>query len=182
MVETLNDVNPIDLLRELERRAMAAAAELPEAPDQPSHWRGIGFRVSEHRLVMEMGDVREVLHVPKMARVPGTKSWIRGLASLRGALLPVVDLSGLLLGRSTAQTREARVLVIQEPGVLVGLMVEEVFGLQQFANDAFEHEKSDGADSELEFIEGRFTTPAAAWQVFNVKALVRASEFSQAAA
>lgn len=182
MAEFPDEMNPLDLLRSIEKRAQAAADDMPDDSAQPRRWRGIGFRVGQLRLVTEMGDVGEVLHVPRMSRVPGTKKWVRGLASLRGALLPVVDLGGFLSGENAAKSRESRVLVIHESGVLVGLLVDEVFGLQEFMHDTFEAADEGARDAAVDFTEGCFTNAGEIWQVFNVKTLVSAAEFAQAAA
>lgn len=182
MVDTEGDHNPLDLLRELEQRGLAAAAALPELDGAQRRWRGIGFRLGDQRLVVEMGDIREVLHPPRIARVPGTKPWLTGLASLRGALLPVADLGAFLCGRVPALTRESRVLVVHESEVLVGLQVEEVFGLQQFPTEGFGECPATLPSWLQPYTVGCFHKQDENWQVFDVKALVRATEFLQAAA
>ena len=181
-IESPMETNPVDLLQALEQRALAAASALPDASEQRRLCRGIGVRVGEHRLVMEMGDVSEVLHPPRVARVPGTKKWVRGLSSLRGALLPVIDLAGFLLGHNATHSRDTRVLVIREAGLLVGLLVDEVYGLQQFIHDDYQALTREAGDAPVDFIGGSFASRGASWPVFDVKALVRATEFSQAAA
>ena len=42
-------------------------------------------------------ETREVLTYPsQLTRVPGAKTWVKGLANVRGALLPVIDLRQFL--------------------------------------------------------------------------------------
>ena len=67
-------------------------------------------------------------------------------------------------------------------GVLVGLLVDEVFGLQEFMHDTFEAADEGARDAAVDFTEGCFTNAGEIWQVFNVKTLVSAAEFAQAAA
>jgi twitching motility protein PilI len=57
-------------------------------------------------------EVREVLMVPPaITRVPGAKSWVRGLANVRGHLLPLVDLREFLGSGVGGTERSARALV-----------------------------------------------------------------------
>ena len=77
--------------------------------------------------------VREVLRVPPIAPVPFTPEALRGLVSVRGALLPVVDLGIRLLGAPAA--RPGRLAVVQRPDApeMVALLVDAVTGLETFS-------------------------------------------------
>ena len=59
-------------------------------------------------------EAREVLGVPApLTRVPGAKSWILGLANVRGQLLPIIDLRAYLGSGPTPASRSARVIVVE---------------------------------------------------------------------
>ena len=107
---------PFDLLRELERRSKVALAGASgdDVDIDAEEWVGIGFRLADEQFIVARDDIREVLMVPALiARVPGAKPWIRGLANVRGQLLPIIDLKSFLgAGRFSGQ-RDARVLVMQ---------------------------------------------------------------------
>jgi twitching motility protein PilI len=180
MQETAND--PIALLRDIEQRAQGDLSA--SASEQPSGdvWRGIGFSVGERRLVTSMADINEVMHLPKLARVPGAKDWLMGIANLRGALLPVMNLHGFLRGRPAQLGRDARVLVIEKDEILSGLAVEEVFGVKHFLD---EQRLPDAAASEswlAPYVVGSFHAADQTWEVFDVHALIAAPAFMQVAA
>ena len=85
-LETLVE-QPFELLLELERRAKAAIAARDGADTSSEEWVGIGFRLGAERFVAPRGDVREILPLPEsVTRVPGAKSWLRGIANIRGQL------------------------------------------------------------------------------------------------
>src|SRR5438270_1864270 len=49
-------------------------------------------------------ETREVLGVPaSTTRVPGARSWIKGLANVRGQLLPIIDRKSTRLNSSHSQ-------------------------------------------------------------------------------
>ena len=72
-------------------------------------WVGIGLRLGNERFVVGREEVREVLMLPStLTRVPGAKPWIRGLANVRGHLLPIADLRGFLgAGEASADRSRA---------------------------------------------------------------------------
>jgi len=180
MQENVND--PIALLREMERRAQGESIATP--PEQPSGdvWRGIGFSVGGRRLVTSMADVSEVMHCPKLARVPGAKDWLMGVANLRGALLPVVNLQGFLRGEPASFDRESRILVVEQDEILAGLAVEEVFGVKHF----LEEQRLPGVAASENwlgpYVVGSFHVASDTWEVFDVHSLIAAPAFMQVAA
>ena len=103
--------SPFELLLEMERRAKAAVAADQEAESQEDAWTGIAFRIGDERFVAARGAVREIMPMPEqLTRVPGAKTWLKGIANVRGQLLTVVDLLGFLGSGNTRIDRHSRVL------------------------------------------------------------------------
>ncbi len=174
---------PFELLRELERRSKAALAGTQGDDLDAEEWVGIGFRLADEQFIVARDDIREVLMVPALiARIPGAKSWIRGLANVRGHLLPIIDLKSFLgTGRFNGQ-RDARVLVINGTDLPAGLIVDEVFGFRRFLDT----ERSDDATQTLvgcdQYLSGTFERGLEHWPVFSVERLENSEEFQRAAA
>jgi twitching motility protein PilI len=166
----------------MEQRIRGGSAASPGAQTSGDVWRGIGFSIGERHLVSSMADISEVMHLPKLARVPGAKDWLMGIANLRGALLPVVNLHGLLCGRPATLDRDSRILVVEKDEILAGLAVEEVFGVKHFLS---EQRLPDTAASEhwlSPYVVGSFQVADGMWEVFDVHALIAAPAFMQVAA
>ncbi len=174
---------PFDLLCELERRSKAALAGASGDDVNIDEWVGIGFRLADEQFIVARDHIREVLMVPAViARVPGAKPWIRGLANVRGHLLPIVDLKSFLgAGRFVGQ-RDARVLVMKGTEISAGLIVDEVFGFRRFLDT----ERSDEAPQTLvncgQFLDGLFERGLEHWPIFCVDRLERSEDFQRAAA
>lgn len=73
--------------------------------------------------------VREVLRPPPITRVPEMPPAVLGVTSVRGEIVPVIDL-GLRLGESSA-SGDLRLVLLRpaEGGEAIGLLVDEVLGL-----------------------------------------------------
>lgn len=74
---------------------------------------------------IESSEVREIVTLGPVTRLPGAPTFVRGLTNLRGTVLTVADLSARLTGRPTA-TPEAPAVVVQASGRLLALQVEDV--------------------------------------------------------
>lgn len=73
--------------------------------------------------------VQEVVRIPHITRLPFPPPSIRGVTSVRGEVVTVMDLGERLLGRGSDPER--RLVVVTDPttGEKVGLLVEDVAGL-----------------------------------------------------
>jgi len=174
---------PFDLLCELERRSKAALAGALGDGVDVEEWVGIGFRLDDEQFIVARDDINEVLMVPALiARVPGAKPWVRGLANVRGHLLPIIDLKSFLGAERFAGQRNARVLVIKSAELSVGLIVDEVFGFRRFLDT----ERTDEVPQTLmqcgQFLEGAYERGLENWLIFSVRRLEQSDEFQRAAA
>jgi purine-binding chemotaxis protein CheW len=94
--------------------------------------------VGDERFALPASDVAEVIRPPAVTRVPLGPPSLLGVANLRGAVMPVVSLHGLL-GREGNPSSHARVVVIDR-GAPVGLAIDRVASLGAATDDAAEGE------------------------------------------
>ncbi len=171
----------LQTLRELEAQIRQHALALPSDIEVKEDWVGIGFRLGEHRLVSKLGEVVEILTYPGFSKVPGSKDWVRGVANIRGNLLPIMDLRGFLHGAAAVPSRRSRVLVINHMNVFSGLVVDEVLGLKHFLPED-KTVLAGGIDEALApYLDFGFKVGDEAWSVFNMERLAEAPQFLQAA-
>src|SRR5690606_36272256 len=146
---------PFAVLTDIAQRSRSMASGLPEQQEAVELWHGIGFILAGERYVAPMGDVTEILHVPRFTHIPGARPFVMGAGNVRGRLLPLVDRAGFFdIPRSSRRLRERRVLVIEQGGILSGLVVDSVLGMQYFATDSFRANPEGVPDSVRPFVEG----------------------------
>jgi twitching motility protein PilI len=171
---------PFELLRELERRGRAAAGGRDDGAGR--EWVGVAFRLGPESFLVARDETREVMAVPaNLTRVPGARSWIRGLANVRGQLLPVIDLRQYLGSGTTGIGRNVRVIVANHRDVPAGLLVDEVLGFRRFADGEFEPTPPPTLVRCERYLAGAFRRSGEAWPVLSLKLLVEAPSFLQAA-
>src|SRR3569833_1757780 len=116
---------PFELLAELERRGRAVSAQVSQEGTAGREWVGVSLRMAGDLYLVAREETREVLGLPpSLPRVPGAKQWIKGLANVRGQLLPVIDLRHFLGSGKTPITRNTRVVVVNHREIPAGLLVD----------------------------------------------------------
>ena len=165
------------MLQALDERCRNNASGLPVSRAVEEDWVGIGFRINQVPLLAKMNEVSEILPLSHTIRVPGVKQWVKGLANVRGSLMPVLDMSAFLEGRETQLGKDSRVLIINQLGVAAGLLVEEVYGLRRFKPEELIQDTNDEAGSVSEYLIGMFVDQVRRWNVFSVEKLVKADAF-----
>src|ERR1700747_21140 len=139
-LKSLRD-RPFELLAELERRGRAVSAQLSEQADAGREWVGVALRMAGDLYLVAREETREVLGVPTTStRGAGAKPWIKGLANVRGQLLPIIDLRHFLGSGITPITRNTRIVVAHHREIPAGLLVDEVLGFRRFAENELHSE------------------------------------------
>lgn len=174
--------HPLLLLADIERRSKAHAFALPQQVEVRPTWDGIAFRLGGMQLIAAMDEVKELLPVPRITVVPGAKRWVRGVANVRGTLLPVMDLHGFLFGELGTPGRRSRLLVARHEGLAAGLVVDDVLGLRHFFAEEWTQDTGENAAAMAPYLRGAYRRGDEAWAVFSLQALVASREFIQVAA
>ncbi|MGY6517129.1 MAG: chemotaxis protein CheW [Lysobacteraceae bacterium] len=176
------DSHPFDVLLQYEQASLSHDPGRPEQVEVAGHWRGVGFRLGDRRLVSAYDEVIEILHLPSVTPVPGASSWMLGVANLRGTLLPVVDLRQFLEGERTVLHENQRILLVRQPGGDVAVLIDELYGQRGFG-DANRAEPGSMAEGRYgHFIQSAYESGGVKWGVFSMNRLTRTPEFRQAAA
>lgn len=171
---------PFELLRELERRGRAVAGNREGAAGR--EWVGVAFRLGAETFLVAREETREVMALPSMlTRVPGARAWIRGLANVRGQLLPVIDLRQYLGSGATPAGRNVRVIVVNHRDIPAGLLVDEVSGFRRFAETEFQPHAPPTLVRCERYLAGAFRRSGEGWPVLSLKLLVESPGFLQAA-
>lgn len=167
----------IDILKDIEAATFRNAAPLPLKQDAHPEWQGMGFQVGGLRLVCAMGEISEVLKMPRVTALPGVKSWILGIANVRGRLIPVIDLHQYFGMSPTLPTAQWRVMVVEDGNLVAGLLVEQSLGMQHFLQDSFEEGTFDTLGALQPFVQGAFRHGGRVFYEARVKNILKDDRF-----
>jgi twitching motility protein PilI len=173
---------PFELLKELEKRSRTVVANSVAEAEAGPEWVGVAFRMGGETFLVAREETREVLGYPAVVtRIPGAKSWVKGLANVRGALMPMLDLRQFLGSGATTSGRNTRIVVVNHRDIPAGLMVDEVLGFRRFAESEFNAEAPPTVIRCDSYLAGAFRRGGEVWPVLSLKSLVESQSFLQAA-
>lgn len=162
-----------NVLQELATKARGISMELPSVQSAQTHATSLGFSLFEQRFVASMGEVSEMMRVPPVTRVPGTKNFVMGVGNVRGRLMIVVDLA-LFFGQPSQRPKaQRRVLAVEESenDNYLGFMIDESFGMQHFPSDSFEEGTEELDEMYKDFVRGSYLIAGTRWPVLSLRAL-----------
>ncbi|MBN8429346.1 purine-binding chemotaxis protein CheW [Microbulbifer salipaludis] len=177
-----SSLTPYLALVDIANRAKAQAQGLPARQEVKPYWTGIGFSLLGHRFVAAMEDVVELLEVPQYTFIPGVQPWVRGVANVRGRLLPLFDMAVFFGGHLNSPRQRRRVLVLERDKVYAGLIVDELHGMQHLALEYGKMPPSDLTEPFAPMVSGQFQLQQGRWLVFDLQALLSDFQFADAAA
>ncbi len=109
--------------------ALGAAEDAPPVGQQLAG-KYITFKLAGETYGLQIVQVREIIRLMEITRVPRASDLVRGVINLRGKVIPVVDLR-LAFGQARAEATEQTVIIVVQCAVhgrdlTMGLLVDEV--------------------------------------------------------
>ena len=143
-------------------------------------WRGVGFDLGSRHLVAPLGQVAEITICATAAPLPRTPAWVRGLVSVHGKGLAVIDLNAFLGAEPLATVDGARLLVMRSTGLQAALVVERVHGLLRFPASARQAASGQAGTGAERYVTASFGGGAERWSGFDLRRLAADERFRRA--
>lgn len=116
------------------------------------------FQLGGEMFAIGILHIKEILEYNNLTTVPMMPAFIRGVINLRGAVVPVVDLSARFGRQVSEVTRRSCIVIIEvnvDNGVQdIGLMVDAVSAVLEIPASEIEPAPSFGARIRADFISG----------------------------
>lgn len=157
-------IDPPGLIRLCEKReaaiSLAASQEsyeaLRRAPFSAAELGGkhLTFFLAREEYGIPISEVQEIVRMLDVTRLPHGPPHLRGVANLRGRILPVIDLR-LKLGMSAvAPSDDARIIIVSCALGLIGLMVDRVSEVEEIGADTIDPAPDLGALASTAYVRG----------------------------
>lgn len=146
------DPHPDQVYRFADRVQAAQGREREEEAEAAEPW--VAFRLGGETFAFPVLELLEVVRLESLTRVPHAPFPVAGLTTVRGRILPVVDL-GLRLGLEPVERTEAtRVLRVASRGRNLGLLVDRVDKVVHLLPSRMEPAPEDVLSDRSEYIVG----------------------------
>jgi purine-binding chemotaxis protein CheW len=112
------------------------------------------FDLATEHYGVDISDVREIIRMQNITKVPGATSYVEGIINLRGKVLPVLDLRKRLGLKVADQTEESRIVVIDITDGEVGVIVDAVTEVLRVPNSSIEPPSSMVTQGNSDYLRG----------------------------
>lgn len=114
------------------------------------------FSLLKEEFAFSVSHLEEILRHQRITTVPNVPKYILGITSLRGKVIPVIDLKLKLslTGTPLDDTGEGKILIVRGPRGPIGVAVDKVIGVVRIPRSDILPPPSHLSEGEVKFIDG----------------------------
>jgi purine-binding chemotaxis protein CheW len=113
----------------LKARARALAMVPAAAPGKGDLVTVVQFSLGIETYAVEHRYIREVLPLPRVTRVPGVPSFVRGIINVRGRTVSILDVKLILGLPETTFGLTSHLIILQSADMEFGILADAIVGL-----------------------------------------------------
>jgi purine-binding chemotaxis protein CheW len=165
--------------------ALAPAARVIDAALIHSSQQFLTFMLGGEVFAIGILSIKEIIEYASLTRVPMMPGYVRGVINLRGAVVPVLDVSVRFGREPTPVSKRTCIVIIEvEAGGVrqeMGVVVDAVNSVLEIAPPQIEPPPAFGARIRTDFIRGMGKVEGKFVIILNVEHLLAADEIEQLA-
>jgi len=113
------------------------------------------FTLGNEEYAFRIDEIHEIIRPQRVTMIPKTGSHLRGITSLRGKIIPVVDLRRLLsLNGNTVEEAKQKILILKGPKGPFGAIIDRVVGVIRPSASKIVETPPHLPEAQMRFIEG----------------------------
>ena len=169
-------------LAKKDARSVATKADAASAVDEKQY---LTFMLGGEMFSLSILCIKEIIWYANLTEVPMMPACIRGVINLRGAVVPVLDLSNRFGKPSTPVIKSTCIVIVEVPTATegehqnMGVVVDSVQAVLEIPTSEIEPAPTFGAKIRSEFIEGIAKVNGKFVILLNVNRVLSAEEIGQ---
>lgn len=113
------------------------------------------FKIGDEEFAVEVGQVREIIKMTEITKMPKAPFFVEGIINLRGQIIAVIDLSKRMDIGESSKDAESRIVVIETNEMKVGMIVDSVSEVIPIDESIIEPNPAIAvSDVDMQFIKG----------------------------
>ena len=112
------------------------------------------FSLGREEFAVEVTQVREIMRMEEITRMPKSPHFVEGIINLRGQIIAVVELAKRLNLETGERSGETRIIVVETEDIKVGMIVDSVSEVLRVAADAVEPSPTLATDISAAYLQG----------------------------
>jgi purine-binding chemotaxis protein CheW len=93
------------------------------------------FTLGTEEFGVDIGEVREIIRMEQITKIPNTAAYIKGVISLRGGIIVIIDLAMQLGLQGKQYDNNTRIIVIEINNNVVGMIVDSATEVLRLSSD-----------------------------------------------
>ena len=112
------------------------------------------FDLNEEAYGVDISQVREIIRMQEITRVPRAPEFIKGVINLRGKVIPVVNLRARFSMPGTERTDEHCIVAADVSGQNIGMVVDAVMEVSRIPSSSIEPPSNVITTNDSEYLTG----------------------------
>lgn len=141
------------------------------------------FSVKQERFALSILEVKEIIEVNQITRVPMAADFIKGVINLRGNVVPVIDFSARIGHKPVIMTKRSCIIFVdldlEDHQHTMGMLVDEVKEIIEIPPQQLQPAPDFGADVRTDFIQAIGRVGDEFIVLISVKAVLSIDEISR---
>lgn len=124
------------------------------------------FQLNDQQYALPINETQEIIRMAEVTRLPNTHYYTEGIINLRGTILPVISLNRRLGLPDKEQDEDTRIIVVENKGNKVGMIVDCVLEVGQYTESEVEPPNMIGDN--VDFLKGVVKKGDQLWLLVNL--------------
>ena len=114
------------------------------------------FTLAREEYAFRVGDLQEIIRPQRITRIPKSEAYLLGITSLRGKIIPVIDMKKMLSldGETGEEVMRQKIAIVNGPKGPIGALIDRVVGVIRPSASQIVESPAHLPESEMKYIEG----------------------------
>ena len=112
------------------------------------------FSLGREEFAVEVTQVREIMRMEEITRMPKSPHFVEGIINLRGQIIAVVELARRLNLEGGERGGDTRIIVVEAEDIKVGMIVDSVSEVLRVSAEAVEPSPTLATDISVAYLQG----------------------------
>jgi purine-binding chemotaxis protein CheW len=156
--EDLPEAPALKVSRPAETAAEGEGAGVTPAPREgaDSVVELLTFMLAREEYAFRVEDLQEIIKPQRITRIPKSEAYLLGITSLRGKIIPVVDMKKMLSleGNAAEDVTKQKIAIMKGPKGPIGALIDRIVGVIRPSASHIVEGPAHLPEAEMKYIEG----------------------------
>lgn len=114
----------------------------------------VGFRVGDEEFAVDIKDIQEIIRVMETTTIPNAPDFVEGVITLRGKIIPIIDLRKRFNIGGTFNAKNAKIIVMLINRKKIGFIVDSVTEVLRITEDKIDDASIVASSVDNKYIRG----------------------------